>query len=318
MTSFRIATITLNPAYDLFGTCPEIHLGEVNRVQTTGLIAAGKGLNVAKVLHDLGLKPIVSGLLGADNRSGFDNMLAEFDFKDDFYSVAGSTRINIKMTDQQQQVTDFNFSGFTISVNDWQQFAEQSLALLAGYNMVSVNGSLPAGIELPEFTAWLIALKQGCPKIVLDSSQAGLTAGLNAKPWLIKPNENELAEWAGRPLTSQAAVIDAAKTLVNTGIDNVVVSLGADGALWVTQSQIWQAKPPVCRVISTVGAGDSMVAGLMYGSLLKLGESETLKLASALAALSVGQNGVGLAHRQPLIDMMGKVTVRLLNENEKE
>ena len=112
--SRRVATITLNPAYDLVGFCPEIERGEVNLVKTTGLHAAGKGINVAKVLKDLGIDVTVGGFLGKDNQDGFQQLFSELGIANRFQVVQGRTRINVKLTEKDGEVTDFNFSGFEL------------------------------------------------------------------------------------------------------------------------------------------------------------------------------------------------------------
>lgn len=116
--SRRVATITLNPAYDLVGFCPEIERGEVNLVKTTGLHAAGKGINVAKVLKDLGIDVTVGGFLGKDNQDGFQQLFSELGIANRFQVVQGRTRINVKLTEKDGEVTDFNFSGFEVTPGD--------------------------------------------------------------------------------------------------------------------------------------------------------------------------------------------------------
>lgn len=307
--SYQVATITLNPAYDLLGFCPKIELGDVNLVKTTGLLPAGKGINVAKVLSDLGIKLSVGGFLGNENRGGFADLFASLGITDKFQTVNGRTRINVKLTEQNSDVTDLNFSGFTITEQDWQNFVTHSLEWLKEIDMVAISGSLPTGVSLDAFTQWIKQVKTICPKVIFDSSRDALVAGLKAKPWLIKPNDKELEMWVGRKLPTLDEVKSAASELVKEGIDNVVVSLGSKGALWVTKDEVWLAKPPKCKVVSTVGAGDSMVAGLMYGLLNKQSIKDTLIFASSVAALSVEQAGVGISDRQAVDNMISKIEI---------
>ncbi len=119
------------------------------------------------------------------------------------------------------------------------------------------------------FTDWMTRLRSQCPCIIFDSSREALVAGLKAAPWLVKPNRRELEIWAGRKLPEMKDVIEAAHALREQGIAHVVISLGAEGALWVNTSGEWIAKPPSVDVVSTVGAGDSMVGGLIYGLLMR-------------------------------------------------
>ncbi|AOM40556.1 1-phosphofructokinase [Xenorhabdus hominickii] len=305
--SRRVATITLNPAYDLVGLCPDIVKGTINRVQTAGLHAAGKGNNVAKVLRDLNIDVTVGGFLGRDNQEGFQQFFNENNMVNRFHLVSGRTRINVKLTEKQGDVTDFNFSGFRVTENEWNQFVNDSLQWLGQFDMVVVSGSLPDGIEPELFADWMKQLRQLCPCIIFDSSREALVAGLKASPWLVKPNRHELEIWAGKPLPDLESVINVAHELRNSGIAHVVISLGEQGALWVNASGAWLAKPPHCEVVSTVGAGDSMVGGLVYGLLMRESSEHTLRLATAVSALTVSQPNVGIRSRTELASMMSKI-----------
>lgn len=307
--NYRVATITLNPAYDLLGLCPKVELGDVNLVQTNALLPAGKGINVAKVLSDLDVKLTLGGFLGKENRDGFNLLFNSLNVEDKFQTVEGRTRINVKLTEENSEVTDLNFSGFTITEQDWQSFVTDSLEWLKDFDMIAISGSLPAGVSLDKFTNWMEQVKTICPKVVFDSSRDALVAGLKAKPWLIKPNDKELEMFVGRKLSTLAEIKAAAMELINEGIENVVISLGSKGALWVTKHEAWLAKPPKCQVVSTVGAGDSMVGGLMYGLMTNQSIKDTLVFASSVAALSVGQAGVGIADRQAVTNMLDKIEI---------
>ena len=228
--SRRVATITLNPAYDLVGFTPEIERGEVNLVRTTGLHAAGKGINVAKVLKDLGIDVTVGGFLGKDNQDGFQQLFSELGIANRFQVVQGRTRINVKLTEKDGEVTDFNFSGFEVTPGDWERFVNDSLSWLGQFDMVCVSGSLPSGVSPEAFTDWMTRLRSQCPCIIFDSSREALVAGLKAAPWLVKPNRRELEIWAGRKLPEMKDVIDAAHALREQGIAHVVISLGEEGA----------------------------------------------------------------------------------------
>ena len=307
--NYHVATITLNTAYDLLGFCPKVELGDVNLVQTNALLPAGKGINVAKVLSDLDVKLTLGGFLGKENRDGFNLLFNSLNVEDKFQTVEGRTRINVKLTEENSEVTDLNFSGFTITEQDWQSFVTDSLEWLKDFDMIAISGSLPAGVSLDKFTKWMEQVKTICPKVVFDSSRDALVAGLKAKPWLIKPNDKELEMFVGRKLSTLAEIKVAAMELIDEGIENVVISLGSKGALWVTKHEAWLAKPPKCQVVSTVGAGDSMVGGLMYGLMTNQSIKDTLVFASSVAALSVGQAGVGIADRQAVTNMLDKIEI---------
>lgn len=310
----RIATVTLNPAFDLVGRLQRIEVGEVNTVETLGLYPAGKGINVAKVLADLGVKLAVSGFLGAENQGDFVQSFKQNGVDDQFYRIDGKTRINVKITETEADVTDLNFLGFEISAEDWANFTAQSQQWAKAFDLVAVCGSLPRGVTAQQFSQWLESLHQQGLKVVLDSSNAALTEGLKAHPWLVKPNRRELEVWANRPLNSLEEVIAAAQELRAGGIENVIISMGADGSVWLNSEGVVQAQPPRCQnVVSTVGAGDSMVAGLIYGLAQGWDKAKTLAFASGTSALAVSQSNVGISNRNALDEIVAQVKLTQLS-----
>lgn len=306
----KVATITLNTAYDLVGRLSRIELGEVNTVETLGLFPAGKGINVAKVLKDLGVDMAVGGFLGEDNVGDFEQMFKKQGLQDKFHRVTGKTRINVKITETEADVTDLNFLGYEISSQAWQQFAADSLAYCLDYDIVAVCGSLPRGVTTELFAEWLNQLHQAGVKVVLDTSNAALNAGLKAHPWLVKPNHRELEAWIGHALNSEEEIINAAQQLKAQGIENVIISMGEKGSLWISNEGVIKAQPPKCEnVVSTVGAGDSMVAGLIYGIKQGLSKSETLAFASAVSAFAVSQSNVGVSNPALLDPILNQVKI---------
>ncbi|MGR3806876.1 1-phosphofructokinase [Pasteurella testudinis] len=309
----KIATITLNTAYDLVGRLAKIELGEVNTVETLGLFPAGKGINVAKVLHDLNVDVAVSGFLGEDNQGDFSQMFQHLHLEDKFQRVPGKTRINVKITETEADVTDLNFSGYRIDDAAWTKFVQDSLNWSKTFEIVAVCGSLPRGVTPEQFTQWLSRLAQNGVKVVLDSSNAALTAGLKANPWLVKPNHRELEAWIGKPLNGLAEIVAAAKQLQAQGIANVIISMGAEGSVWLSDDGVVQARPPKCQnVVSTVGAGDSMVAGLIYGISRQWPQQQTLAFASAVSAFAVSQSNVGISDRTLVDEILQQVEINVL------
>ena len=309
----NVATITLNAAYDLVGHLKRIELGEVNTVETLGLFPAGKGINVAKVLKDLGVDVTVGGFLGEDNQGDFVTLFDKLGLQDKFQRVPGRTRINVKITETDADVTDLNFLGYEISDSAWQQFVADSLAYCQSFDIVAVCGSLPRGVTPDLFADWLKQLHQAGIKVVLDSSNAALTVGLSARPWLVKPNHRELEAWVGYSLNSLEEIVSAAKKLKAQGIANVIISMGAQGSVWLSDEGVIQAQPPKCEnVVSTVGAGDSMVAGLIYGLINGLPQKDTLAFASAVSAFAVSQSNVGISDCTLLEPILNNVNITVI------
>ncbi|WP_217543981.1 1-phosphofructokinase [Vibrio metschnikovii] len=292
--SMKVVTITLNPALDLTGSMEKMHVGSVSLVQQGSLHAAGKGVNVAKVLSDLGAQVTVTGFLGQDNQEMFCQLFAEIGANDQFIRLPGATRINVKLVEQSGQVSDINFPGIHVNEQDIQRFEQRLFQLADDHEYFIIAGSLPSGLSPQRCARWIEQLGLLGKKVLFDSSREALIAGVDAKPWLIKPNEEELAQFVGHPLHSPEECQAAAQQLADKGIANIVVSMGAQGTMWLNQGQWLHAKPPKMPVVSTVGAGDTLVAGLCWGHMQNMDKSSLITFATALSALAVTQVGVGV------------------------
>ena len=309
----KVVTITLNPALDLTGSLDTLNIGSVSLANTGSLHAAGKGVNVAKVLSDLGAEVTVTGFLGRDNEALFCTLFSEMNAKDEFIRVDGSTRINVKLVEQDGQVSDINFPGVEVSEQAITEFERCLFKLAETHQFFVLAGSLPKGISPELCASWIEKLHQLGKKVIFDSSRAALAAGLDAHPWLIKPNDEELSEFVGRELDTPEACQQAAQDLASKGIENIVVSLGAKGVMWLSKDDqndaLWRyAQPPKMNVVSTVGAGDTLVAGFCWGYMKQWQAEQTLSFATALSALAVSQVGVGVPSVQVVTDLQKQIT----------
>ncbi|MDL2043897.1 PfkB family carbohydrate kinase, partial [Vibrio parahaemolyticus] len=176
-------------------------------------------------------------------------------------------------------------------------------------------GSLPGGVTAEQCAAWIEKLHQQGKKVLFDSSKAALRAGIDAHPWLIKPNDEELSDFVGEHLETPEQCQVAAQTLSNKGIENIVVSMGADGVMWLNQGEWLRAQPPRMNVVSTVGAGDTLVAGLCWGHMQVMPKHDLLRFATALSALAVSQVGVGLTSQEELENIKLQTQVSELYPN---
>jgi 1-phosphofructokinase len=303
----RILSLTLNPALDLTVRLARLEPGEVNRSEAMITHAAGKGVNVAQVLADLGHQVTVGGFLGEDNPQAFEMLIARRGFTDAFIRVPGETRSNIKIAERDGRVTDVNAPGPVVSEQAQQALLEQLARIAPGYDAVVVAGSLPRGITPQWFQGLLQQLKNLGLKVALDTSGEALRAGLNAGPWLIKPNTEELADALGHST-------DAIRELHQLGVEHVVVSDGAAGVSWYSAGTALHATPPKVSVASTVGAGDSLLAGMLHGLLTFDVPETTLRRATAIAAMAVTQIGFGITDDAQLETLQSGVHVRPLTE----
>ena len=310
----RILTLTLNPALDLTVRLARLEPGEVNRSETLLTHAAGKGVNVAQVLADLGHQLTVGGFLGADNPQAFDALIARRGFADAFIRVPGETRSNIKIAEQDGRVTDINAPGPQVSEQAQQALLNQLTLIAPGHDAVVVAGSLPRGVSAQWLHRVLVQLKGLGLKVALDTSGEALRAGLRAGPWLVKPNTEELADALDCPTDSLEQQRQAAQRLHAQGVEHVVVSHGADGVNWFSPTLALHATPPKVSVASTVGAGDSLLAGMLHGLLSGEAPEQSLRRATAIAAMAVTQIGFGISDDAQLAHLQSGVDVRPLTE----
>lgn len=303
----RILTLTLNPALDLTVRLATLEPGAVNRSETMLTHAAGKGVNVAQVLADLGHQVTVGGFLGEDNPQAFEALIARRGFADAFIRVPGETRSNIKIAEHDGRITDINAPGPFVDEQAQQELLKWVTMIGPEFDAVVVAGSLPRGVSPQWFQGLLEQLKSLGLKVALDTSGEALRAGLKVGPWLVKPNTEELAEALGN-------ATDAVSQLHPLGVEHVVVSDGAAGVSWFSPGRSLHATPPKVSVASTVGAGDSLLAGMLHGLLSGDTPEHTLRRATAIAAMAVTQIGFGISDDAQLAQLESGVVVRPLTE----
>jgi len=271
-------------------------------------------VNVAQVLADLGHQLTVSGFLGEDNPQAFEVLFARRGFVDAFIRVPGETRSNIKLAEQDGRITDLNGPGPEVDEASQQALLARLEQIAPGHDAVVVAGSLPRGVSPQWLHALLTRLKALGLKVALDTSGEALRAGLAAGPWLVKPNTEELAEALGSPVLSLATQAEAARRLHAQGVEHVVISHGAEGVNWFSAAPALQALPPKVSVASTVGAGDSLLAGMLHGLLSAHTFEQTLRTATAIAAMAVTQIGFGITDAAQLAQLEQGVRVHPLIE----
>lgn len=276
-----IVTVTLNPAIDKTLIIPAFKAGVTNRATVDRVEMGGKGINVARTLKHLECDVFATGFLGAD-RDGTAAMLAEQGIDADFVSVAGETRLNLKIIDPIAAVeTEVNEPGFGVSSEAVDALIAKCRAVAGKASAVVLGGSLPPGAPV-DLYAQLVAVAhaEGAPT-VLDTAGDGLRHGLAARPYLVKPNRAEAEELLGTRIVDEDSLLRAADRILAMGALNVVISLGPDGALSASRDGLWRAHVPAVTAHSTFGAGDAMVAALTFGLTQSLAAPEALRFATA-------------------------------------
>jgi 1-phosphofructokinase len=291
----KIATVTLNPAIDQTVAITNFTAGSVNRVQDFRSDAGGKGVNVAAFLADYGLTVTATGFLGKENPHRFERFFRQKKISDRFVRIAGSTRTGVKIIDAgRQETTDINFPGLAPTAADLQKLLKILDGLSTECRWFVIAGSLPAGTSANLYREMITAIVQKGGKVALDASDEGFRQAVGALPALIKPNIDELQEFCGQRLITQAEVIAAARRLLDLGLQTVVVSMGEQGALFVEDDGVILAIPPKVAVKSTVGAGDAMLSGMVAGKIEKRSLKACARLATVFSVIAVTHIGAGL------------------------
>lgn len=309
----KILTVTLNPAIDVTLQLENLQVGEVNRHHAVVSHAAGKGLNVAQVLKDLGHDVIVTGFLGADNRQIFDAHFVQEGFENQFVYVAGETRQNIKIAEASGRMTDINGKGVQIDTIAKQQLFDKIQSLLTHIEIVVIAGSLPPGFDANELKQLIEWLSQQGKKVAVDTSGQALSAAIAANPWLIKPNGDELTETYHLPASTYLEQQQLFQSIGHMQIQHIIVSMGEDGVNWLHPTHPLHAQAPKVQVKSTVGAGDSLVAGMIHGLLTYYSPEEILKTATAIASHAVTQIGFQVPDLSVIEDLKQKIAINSLS-----
>lgn len=276
----KIITVTLNPCIDKTITINGFIEGGLNRAEEVRTDAGGKGINVAKVLKNLGCEVLATGVMG---HQGSDNILAELaerQIEHRFLKVPGTTRTNYKLYNKEtKKITEVNEPGFEIKARDKEAVFTLLNKELDEGDILVLSGSAAPGCSTEIYKELILQSKKKRVRVVLDADGERLQKGLEAAPFAAKPNLYELELFLGRKISDISDVVACGQTILDQGIELLVVSLGAEGAVFMTKQERYYVKPPVVQCRSTVGAGDSMVAAIAYG----LAENMSIKAMAGLA-----------------------------------
>lgn len=303
-----IITVTLNPALDKTVEIPDFSLDAVNRITAMRIDPGGKGLNVSKVIAKLGGTSTAVGVLGGTTGRRIADAMDALGIACQFTFVDGETRTNLKVIDPARHTnTDLNEPGLTVDQETLDHMRDALVAAIRPGDIVVLSGSLPKGAPADTYGSWTAACRTAGARVFLDADGEPLAHGLAAKPYLAKPNNHELSRLTGRALETADDLLAAARTLIADGVERVVVSMGGDGALFVSADGAYRAEGLRVPVGSTVGAGDSMVAALAYAAEQGMADADTVRLAVATSAANVMCSGSQAAERSAVDELLPHV-----------
>ena len=300
-----IYTVTFNPAIDYVVRLDSpLEVGEVNRAQGEDCVLGGKGVNVSGVLAELGCKSVALGFVAGETGAWLERGLAKQGITTDFIHLpTGMTRINVKIKAGQE--TELNGAGPNIPESAMQQL-EAKLDALQKDDVLILAGSIPSSLSQDTYERLLARLQGKGVRAVVDATRDLLVNVLPYHPFLIKPNNHELGEIVGRKLTTDAEITTAAKELQAKGARNVLVSMAGDGALLLDEAgQTHRIGCPKGKVVNSVGAGDSMVAGFVAGYLQSGDYTVALRLGTACGSATAFS--LGLAKKKDIDALLATI-----------
>lgn len=286
-----IYTITLNPAIDYVINVDKLIVGAINRSESENIYCGGKGINVSSILGELGIKSVATGFIAGFTGQQIEQELQRCGIDTDFVHLqSGYSRINVKIRGDEE--TDVNTQGPEITDFD-MHLLYKKLETITSNDTVVLSGSVPQKTDDSVYAKILSKISKSGATIVVDSTGKQLLNTLEYKPFLIKPNINELMDTFSVKMSTLHDVEKYAIKLQNLGAKNVLVSMGDKGsALFSEKKQVILQSAPVGKAINTVGAGDSMVAGFIAG-YHKTGDYKyALKLATACGSATAFSEGL--------------------------
>jgi 1-phosphofructokinase len=255
-----IYTLTLNPSIDYFVTVEELTMGETNRMEQESKAPGGKGINVSRVLTSLGIDNTALGFLGGFTGQYILDELRKESINTDFIKVNGDTRINIKLRGPEE--TEINGIGPEITEEALIGLKAQLDRLIEG-DVLVLAGSIPAAMSSSFYEQAIGQVQNKGVKIVVDTTKEKLLDVLKYRPFLIKPNHHELGELFDVSITTKEEAVTYGQKLAEMGAENVIVSMGGKGTLLFTKETAQFAPIPQGKLVNSVGAGDSVVAGFL-------------------------------------------------------
>ena len=308
-----IVTVTMNPSIDISYPLATLKIDTVNRTNKVTKTAGGKGLNVTRVIHDLGGDVLATGVLGGFHGAYIAEELKKAGIKQDFTPIAEESRDSIAILHEGNQ-TEILESGPTVSEDEQAAFLEKFEELIKQADIVTISGSLAKGFPSDFYQKLVQIAQQHAVKALVDTSGESLKQVITAKqkPYLIKPNLEELEALLGQAFSLEELddIQAALSQPLFEGIEWIVVSLGKHGAIAKYQDTFYRVKIPTIQVVNPVGSGDSTIAGFAYGLSKAMPPMDLLKMCMATGMANAQENKTGHVDPANVKNHFEKITVK--------
>lgn len=308
-----IYTITINPSIDKHITVDRLIKDDAVRVRHMRRDPGGKGINVSRVIKELGGTTKAFGIVGGCTGYMLRDLLQKNQIDFEYVEISGETRINVIITDLSDNTqTRLSSPGPEIRLED----IEKLIALISNANPKPsfwvLGGSLPPGASVDTYKRLIEYIRIQGGRCVLDTDDEPLRTGIEAKPFMIKPNEYELYRLCGRSAEDEKEVLVSVRELCDDGIDIVVASLGKKGAIIGTKEKVLKVVPPTVKIVSKVGSGDSLIGGILVSLEKGLGLEVSARYGISAGTAAVMTEGTRLCRKEDVEDIFDKVSVEYL------
>lgn len=311
-----LLTVTLNPCVDHLLRIDALKVGDTNRVKQQEKDAGGKGLNTSRVFAKLGGVTIATGFLGGATSAFIRHVMKDENVLDGFVYVSGETRTNFSVEDESgNPPTTFNQKGPMITPGEWLALKEKIGMLSVKAEWVSFGGSLPPGVETDAFHELALIAREKGSKICIDADGAVLSEGMKAMPDMIKPNTPEASRLLGRPIESDEEALTAVKDLyemIGGGDRYAILSRGAKGAIMTCSEGTFVGVSPKIEPRSTIGSGDSMIAGILRALGQGRTNDQALRWGLAAGAATALTDGSAIGDRETIERLYPEATATLV------
>lgn len=308
-----ITTLTLNPCIDRTITIEKFLFGGTNKVLDVRKDVSGKGINVSIVLKHLGLDTLCLGFNYSKDSKAIEEELNDQNIKFDFVKVKGEVRVNVKIFDKSVKVmSEFNESGHQVS----KEAVDELLDVVYGYfydtSILVLDGSVPAGVPVDIYKTIIEMANRRGIKTILDAANDLLLEGIKAKPYMIKPNIDELSAISKREIKTREDIISVSREIISKGVSYVCVSMGKDGAMLIGLDNVYVSPAMKVDIKGIQGAGDSLVAGICMAIDKGISEEKLLAYGVAAASGSLLHEGTLLCEKEDFDRLLPEVVVNRL------
>lgn len=304
-----IATITANPSVDRRYNIKKLEENTVQRTSVYQATAGGKGINVARVINSLDKKVAAMGFLGGNSGDFIYNELKDLNIENNFTKIRENTRTCINIIDENHKSIEILESGPEINKKEKLRFLDNYKNNITNYEIITISGSLPTGIEKEFYKKIIKIAKQYNKMVILDSSGRALKCGIKAKPDIIKPNKNEVEDLVGFSLETEKDYLKAGKNLQSMGAKNIALTLGKEGMYYLTEKEAYKVGIPEVKAVNVTGSGDSVVAGLAIALQQDMDIKRMLKFSNSCGVANAVEKKTGFVILQNVKKYMKEIKV---------